>query len=110
MRGEVEFRDAIAIPLAVTVIVVAFGLDLAWWETAICCLAGLGASVALMADAYRRERSRNDLIVELLAANKASSPLMDRLMAEAKNIAPSPIPIPEQAGDPVRAGGTPTSG
>jgi hypothetical protein len=86
MQGEISFRFALALPVALTTTVLALGLSLPWWATVGVVIAGWVAGVALLADGWRRDRLRNDLLVSLLAIDKAKSPTFERLIARAMAI------------------------
>lgn len=88
MEGEVQFRFALAIPLAVATSVVTFGLGESTWVWAGATAAGVLAGAALLVDGWRRDRKRNDLLVELLAIGKAKSPTFERLLERAKQAKP----------------------
>jgi hypothetical protein len=87
MKGEVEFRYALAIPIPVIVSVLSFGLGFATWLWLAATLVGVLTGFALLTDGWRRERLRNDLLVELLAVGKATSPTLDRLLERARRAA-----------------------
>ena len=63
MEGEVQFRFALAIPLAVATSVVTFGLGVSIWVWLAASCAGALAGAALLADGWRRDRRRNELLV-----------------------------------------------
>lgn len=84
MRGEIEFRDALAIPVAVAASVFAFGLGLPTWGWLVASIAGVLAGWALLADGWRRDSLRNEFLVELLAIGKAKSPTFERLLERAR--------------------------
>jgi hypothetical protein len=88
LEGEVQFRYAVAVPLAVATSVVAFGLGVSVWIWAAATAAGVLAGSALLFDGWRRDRRRNDLLVELLAIEKAKSPTFERLLERAKQATP----------------------
>jgi hypothetical protein len=86
LKAEVEFRFALAVPLVVTSSVIAAGLRLstvAWLlVTVVAAIAGFG----LLIDGWRRDRLRNDLLIELLAIGKAKSPTLERLLERAQAV------------------------
>jgi len=84
MKGEVEFRTVVAIPIAAVIGVVTFGLGLPWWLWSICMIVGLGFCAALIVDSWRRDRERNDFLIALLATKQARSPTFDRLLERAE--------------------------
>jgi hypothetical protein len=92
MKGEVEFRHALAIPIPIAVTVVAFGLGLPWWVWLLATVAGLVAGWALLADGWRRDLTRNLYIVDLLAIDKAKSPTFERLRERADRLGSSTSP------------------
>lgn len=87
MKGEVEFRHALAIPLPIAASVLASGLGLATWVWIAATAAGILAGWALLADGWRRDALRNDYLVELLAIDKAKSPTFERLLERARQAA-----------------------
>jgi hypothetical protein len=84
MKGEVEFRYTVAIPVAVAVGVIGGSLALPLWIAALIAVAGAAIAVALLLDGWRRDRLRNDFLIELLAINKAESPTFERLAERAR--------------------------
>jgi hypothetical protein len=82
-------RRGCALPVAITTTILATGLSLSWWATTGIVIAGWVAGLALLLDGWRRDRERNDLLISLLAINKAKSPTFERLAERAKAI-PSP--------------------
>ena len=108
MEGEVQFRFALAIPLAVATSVVTFGLGVSIWVWLAATFAGVLAGAALLADGWRRDRRRNDLLVELLAIGKAKSPTFERLLERAKQLTPEGregAPLDEVEASLVSSGG-----
>ncbi len=89
MKGEVEFRYALAIPIPVAANVLAFGLGLSTWIWIAATIAGVAAGAALLADGWRRDALRNDYLVELLAIGKAKSPTFERLLERARQTKPA---------------------
>jgi hypothetical protein len=86
MQGEISFRFALALPVAVTTMVLAVGLSLPSWAAVGVVLAGWVAGGALLRDGWRRDIERNDLLVSLLAIDKAKSPTFERLRSRAEAI------------------------
>lgn len=95
MKGEVDFRYALAVPLPITVSVAAFGLGFPLWAWTVATVAGLLAGWALLADGWRRDAARNDYLVELLSIGRAKSPTFERLLERARQ------PGPDGAGGPI---------
>ena len=86
MKAEIEFRNVIAVPVAVALIVIALRLELALGLTAVVIAVGLVLASALIADARRRTRARNDFLVELLVTEQAESPLLARVAARVADL------------------------
>jgi hypothetical protein len=83
LKAEVELRYALAVPVVVTTGVLAAGIGLASTTWAIATgLSGI-AGAAFLIDGWRRDRLRNDLLIELLALGKAKSPTFERLVERA---------------------------
>src|SRR5262245_31387265 len=74
MKGEIEFRYALAIPIPIAASVLTLGLGVPLWALVAASVAGILAGWALLADGWRRDGARNDYLVELLAIGKAKSP------------------------------------
>jgi hypothetical protein len=84
MRAEVDFRFIVALPLAVLASVLFVGLNLPFWVAVVGVLISVAAGAGLILDALRRDRERNDLIIDLLRIDKATSPTFARLLERAK--------------------------
>jgi hypothetical protein len=63
--------------------VLAFGLNLTPWLWIGATAAAVVAGWLLLVDGWRRDKSRNDYLVELLAIGKATSPTFERLLERA---------------------------
>jgi hypothetical protein len=104
MKGEVEFRHALAIPIPIAISVIVFGLGSptsVWIATT---AAGILAGVALMLDGWRLDAERNDDLVELLAIGKVKSPTFERLLERARRVSGRPsAPLDEAAASEVMA-------
>jgi hypothetical protein len=84
MKGEVEFRHTLAIPIPIAASVLAFGLGSPLWVWITATVAGIVGGWGLLADGWRRDALRNDYLVELLAIGKATSPTFERLLERAR--------------------------
>lgn len=84
MKGEVEFRLAVAVPLVFAPAVAALGFDLPEAVAVALITVAVAAGLGLLFDGFRRDRRRNDFLVELLAIGRAGSPMFDRLLERAK--------------------------
>jgi hypothetical protein len=84
MKAEVDFRYTIAVPLAITGGVVSFGLQLPSLAVVGCAIGAAAAAVLLIVDGLRRDRERNELLLDLIRIGKASSPTFSRLVERAK--------------------------
>jgi hypothetical protein len=85
-QGEIVFRYALAIPVAVTTSVVAYGLGVPAWAWVAATLVGILAGAGLLADAWRLDTERNDYLVELLSIGRAKSPTFERLLERASTV------------------------
>jgi hypothetical protein len=95
MKGEVEFRYALAIPLAIAVSVLLFGVGAPSLVWGLGSFVGILAGLALLADGWRRDEARNDYLVELLAIGRAKSPTFERLLERAEQAVGGNAPIDE---------------
>jgi hypothetical protein len=97
-EAEVDFRLAIAIPLLVVIVLLINGLDVSRWGAVAGVGAGAIAALALIVDAWRRDRERNGVLITLLQSGAADSPLFERLRERAVSLAPVP-PKPDRPDD-----------
>jgi hypothetical protein len=97
-EAEVGFRLAIAIPLFVVIVLLSSGLDVSTGGVVVGVVAGAIAALALIADAWRRDRERNGVLITLLQSGGGDSPLFERLRERAASFAPVP-PRPDRPDD-----------
>jgi len=81
LRAEMEFRRAIAPPLAFAALVIAGREGGIWAVVVVAFVAVLTAG--LFADAARLERRANDVLLDVLTDDRVQSPTLDRLRGRA---------------------------
>jgi hypothetical protein len=76
--AEAEFRIGTAWPLALAVVVAAFGLGWPWWGSAAAAVLGVALCALVAAQGVARKRAANDLLVDMLRLNRLSHPVIER--------------------------------
>lgn len=89
MKAEVDFRFTVAIPLSALLITIGVSLPLVIGIA--CVILAVGVWVILIWDGVRRDRDRNDVLIDLLRIDRAVSPTFARLKDRAEAIPGEPI-------------------